>query len=513
MKPFDFNQLFILDLANNHQGDMVHATHIIQQIGQVVKQHGMRAGLKLQFRELDSFIHPAFKDKQEPKHIPRFLGTRLSTDDFKKLVDEVRRQNLLTICTPFDEPSVDLIHQLDIQVIKIASCSATDWPLLERAADSGRPVIFSTGGLSLEQIEQVVSFFDYKNVDFALMHCVAIYPTPTDKLQLNQIDLLKSRFPQIPIGWSTHEDPNDTTPIQIAHAKGARLFERHVGISTKKYKLNAYSSTPPQLDLWFKAYQEAVDACGGQRRCPAPPEEMISLNSLMRGVFAKQTIREGDSIRPSQIFFAMPLQKGQLRSGQWRDSLVANRDYQVGELLDVAVADSPVTDQELIYRVILQAKGMMNAARIFIGQNSPIEISHHYGLSRFREFGCILIDCVNRSYCKKLVVMLPRQKHPYHYHKQKEETFQLLHGDLEVELDGQPTNLKPGDQVLVPRECWHKFHTLDGAIFEEISTTAYQNDSYYEDDKIAILPRESRKTKIPNWGTMVQNYLQDISWM
>lgn len=97
--------------------------------------------------------------------------------------------------------------------------------------------------------------------------------------------------------------------------------------------------------------------------------------------------------------------------------------------------------------------------------------------------------------------MLPRQKHPYHFHKRKEETFQLLYGDLEVEIDGHKTPLDKGDTLLIRGGEWHKFHTLDGAIFEEISTTHYNDDSYYEDEKIAKMPREKRKTMIENWET------------
>jgi N-acetylneuraminate synthase len=101
-----------------------------------------------------------------------------------------------------------------------------------------------------------------------------------------------------------------------------------------------------------------------------------------------------------------------------------------------------------------------------------------------------------------LVIQLPRQKHPYHFHKQKEETFQLLYGDLEVELDGKRIKPQVGDTILVKPGEWHKFHTLDGAIFEEVSTTHFNNDSFYEDERIARLPREERKTSIANWNAL-----------
>ena len=94
---------------------------------------------------------------------------------------------------------------------------------------------------------------------------------------------------------------------------------------------------------------------------------------------------------------------------------------------------------------------------------------------------------------------MPRQKHPYHFHKKKEETFQLLAGDLEVVLDGEKYSLHPGDIFLVNTNSWHKFHTLDGAIFEEVSSTHYNDDSYYEDPNIARMTREERKTNVDDW--------------
>lgn len=505
-KTFDFENLFTYDLANNHQGDVKHGLRIIREIGKVNAAAGVRGAFKFQFRQLDTFIHPEFKDRQDVKHIPRFMSTALSREDYQQLLAAVTANGMYSMCTPFDEESVDLIHELGIEIIKVASCSAADWPLLEKIAAANQPVVASTAGLSMDKIDRLVSFFEIKNVHFALMHCVALYPTPLEKLELNQIRLLKERFPQVPVGFSTHEDPNNYIPVRLAYALGARLFERHVGIGTDKYTLNAYSSTPDQVAGWLSAYKEAVAACGGENRSPATPAELASLRSLMRGVYARKKIEKGKKITRDKVFFAMPLQEGQLSSGDWvGEGMVADVDYAANQPLNLEVANSSLPDREIIYRIMLQVKGMLNQARIHIGRESSIEISHHYGLVRFREFGAVIIDCINRQYCKKLVIMLPRQKHPYHYHEKKEETFQLLCGDLEVELGGRRIKAEPGDTILVKPGEWHKFHTLDGAIFEEVSTTHYNNDSFYEDERIARLPRESRKTVIPNWHVIQGN--------
>ena len=90
MSSFDFANLFILDLANNHQGDLAHGTRIISEASRVVREANVRAAVKFQFRDLDSFIHPDHQTGSSAPHIPRFLGTRLSTNDYKRLFQVVK---------------------------------------------------------------------------------------------------------------------------------------------------------------------------------------------------------------------------------------------------------------------------------------------------------------------------------------------------------------------------------------------------------------------------------------
>jgi N-acetylneuraminate synthase len=496
MTTLSGQDLFVFEMANNHQGDLEHGRRIIEEMGKIAREEGVRAGVKFQFRQLDTFIHPAYRTGGDNKHIPRFLDTRMERAEFQALADAVRAAGLLTICTPFDEESVDVIEDLDIEIIKVASCSATDRPLLERIARTGAPVIASTAGLNIGQIDRLVSLLGGRVPELALMHCVALYPTPDDQLRLNQIEVLRNRYPQLTVGFSTHEEPGNTTAIRVAYAKGARIFERHVGMGTERYRLNAYSSSPEQVRDWVRAYKEARAMCGGEHRAPAYPDEIASLRTLMRGVFLKRDVAKGQPLTRDDVFFAMPIAEGQLDSGRWREGLVADRAYAANEPMQDLIVAQPPTRDETVYDIVLQVKGMLNQARIALGPDAQAEISHHYGLERFREFGAVIVTCINRDYAKKLLVMLPRQKHPYHYHKRKEETFQLLFGDMEIEADGHVTRLRPGDTFLVMPGTWHKFHTLDGAIVEEVSTTHYTNDSFYDDERIARMPLEARKTKV-----------------
>jgi len=500
-KNFDFKDLLILDMANNHQGDVEHGLNIVRSFAKVVKENKSRAALKFQFRELDTFIHADHQKSSDHKQVQRFLSTRLPWDKYQKLLDEVRGQGLVSMCTPFDEASVDVICDMDFDVIKVASCSGKDWPLLEKIADADKPVIFSTGGLTLRDIDNLVSFFQHRGVHFAIMHCVAIYPTPDQNMNLNQIALLRNRYPGIHIGWSTHETPEDMVPVQLAVALGAELFERHIGIAMEKAPLNAYSSTPEQVAQWIETKQRAQLLCGPKERQPASEAEQSAIDGLKRGVYAKHKIRRGSVIEIDHVYLAIPYVEGQLDSGNFKVGIVSKNDVAVNKpIFEDKVALPGSKDEMIIKHAVHEVKAMLNEARIHLGPEFKVEYSHHYGIQKFLETGAVLIECVTRDYCKKLVVQLPKQKHPSHYHALKEETFQVLYGQLECTVDGRHRTLLPGESVVVLPGVWHSFKTEGGVIFEEISSRAHDNDSFYEDKSINKLARAERKTVVDHWG-------------
>jgi len=505
MSNFSYDNLFVLDLANNHQGSVEHGLKIIKECGKVARKHNIRAVMKFQFRQYDTFIHPDHFNGSDNIHIPRFLSTQLTRKEWEVLFSAVKYEGMLAMCTPFDNESVPVISEMDFDIIKVASCSAKDWPLLEEIARASKPVIASTGGLTLDDIDNMVSFFSHRGVQLALMHCVSIYPIPTEDFHLNHIDTLKNRYKNITIGWSTHENQDEIAPVQIAVAKGAKMFERHVGYEAKDIKLNLYSSTPKQLDKWFKAYKYAVDLCGSKTDNsdrPITNVERESLEGLQRGVFAKKEVKKGSLLTINDVYFAMPFVPGQVSSESWVDGgIVANRLLKINEPVfpdDIAITRN--IENEVLKNSIHEVKAMLNKASIALNSEFGIEFSHHYGAKNFREVGALIIDCINREYCKKLIVVLPGQKHPSHFHKRKEETFQVLTGVFESVIDGHHRVMHPGETALVQPGVWHEFWSKDGCIIEEVSTTHYDNDSVYNDKKINDLKRSERKTVVKNWG-------------
>lgn len=488
-----FNGLFIFEMANNHQGDVQHGIRIIKEMGSLAKKHGIKAAVKLQYRQLDTFIHPDFRNDTKAKHISRFLSTELNPDQFLELVRAIKAEGMISMCTPFDEESVDLILNHEIEIIKIASCSADDWPLLEKIVKTNKPIIASTGGLSLLEIDNLVTFLGHRDSNFAVLHCVGIYPSPNDVLNLNFIGKIKQRFPDLTIGYSGHEAPDNLDVIKVAIAKGAEIFERHVGVPTETITLNGYSMNPTETDEWISAAKVAWQICGNVLK-NVTKEEGDSLLSLKRGVFAKRPILKGEELKPEDVFYAMPCSEGQTNSSQFgriRARFIASKDYAPNE----AIFETSALDQYYQIRSIIhEAKGLLSEAGIVLNKHAEIELSHHYGLDQFHKFGILIVNLVNREYCKKIIVVFPGQHHPEQHHLKKEETFHVMSGKLGVSLNGIDSTLEKGDIVTVERGVKHAFWSEKGAIIEEVSTTHYRNDSFYTDPKINELDPMQRKT-------------------
>jgi sialic acid synthase SpsE/mannose-6-phosphate isomerase-like protein (cupin superfamily) len=492
--------LFVLEMANNHMGDISHGAKVIREFGAVCRGFpDFSFAFKLQYRDLDTFIHPEAKHREDLKYVKRFLETRLTRNDFDFLVGVMREEGFLTMSTPFDEASVDVVDAQRLDFIKVASCSFTDWPLLERIVQTNKPIIASTAGATLEEIDRVVSFLLHRQKDFAILHCVGEYPTPDENLHLSQIDFLMNRYPEVRIGFSTHEDPSNTDVVKLAVAKGARLFEKHVGVETPDYGLNAYSASPNQVRAWLEAATYALTLCGeGGSRLPVNPTEIASIRSLRRGVFARRDIDVGESIGNDDVYFAFPPEEGQYQANDWSKysfwSVTAPLEKNA-PLSNDSVRRDDVGDQ---VRVLVEdVKEFLRRSAIQIPGGVDLELSHHYGLDRFCEVGLTLMTVINRGYCKKLMVSLPGQIHPEQFHRQKEETFHILHGDVELTLDGVTTHHGPGSVVVIEPGVKHAWVSRTGAIIEEISSTHHGNDSFYTDE--AINKNLKRKTLLTYW--------------
>jgi N-acetylneuraminate synthase len=316
-----FDNLFVLEMANNHWGSLERGKQIVREFAKVVKDNKVRAAIKLQFRDVDTFIHPAFKDSTS-RYIQKTENTKLNYSEFKILVDYIRKHDCIPMATPFDEKSVDWCVDLKFPIIKIASSDINDWVLLNKIANTEKPVIVSTGGANDKQMDDVVHFFTQRNIPIALNHCVSKYPSEDDELELNQIDYLRFKYPDLTVGFSTHEHTDWYSSMLISYAKGVRLWERHIDIPYPighiQQEVSSYCSLPSQIDVWFKAFNTAVNMCGtsANSRRVIDDKETDYLEALYRGLYLKHDIAKGSTLSMEDLYSAVPYQKecGQLSS-------------------------------------------------------------------------------------------------------------------------------------------------------------------------------------------------------
>jgi len=484
-------------MANNHMGDLNHAKKLIDEFSKISKKFpDFKFGFKLQFRNLKTFIHKSKKNRTDLHYIKRFKETELSELEFQKIIHYIKKRGFISVTTPFDEESVDLAKKLGVEILKIASCSFNDWSLLEKVAKTNKPIIASTAGANEEQIDKVIAFLKNREKNFVIMHCVAEYPTPNKNLNLSRLKYLINKYPEINFGYSTHEDPSETEIISIAIGMGAQVFEKHVGLETNKYKLNKYSATPQVVDNWLKSAEKTYEILGEKKNIfKKNIKELTSLNSLKRGLFAKKNIKKGTIITKNDFYLAFPPEKNQILADDISKYNKITSKKNINKDQSFTKENSKVfNNRNKIYKIINDANFLLKKSNHIFSGPIEYEISHHYGLENFSKYGLVMLNIINGDYCKKILVLFKNQKHPEQFHKVKKETFHILHGSLELKLNGKNEIKNKGDIITINPKIKHEFSTKTGAVIEEISTTHYKADSFYTDKKIH--KNKSRKTII-----------------
>jgi len=500
MKSSDEKPLIVLEMANNHMGDVSHGKALISALAEVVRPHRATFdfAVKYQFRQLDTFIHPDYRGG-DLKFVKRFEETFLTDAQWDDLIGHGRDQGFLLIITPFDEPSVKRALSYDVDVLKIASCSLADWPLLEVVAKANKEIIFSTAGANLGSIDNMVTFFSNRSVKTTLMHCVGLYPTPFEQLNIGQVAFYANRYPGVRVGYSTHEDPSLTETGAISLALGARVFEKHVALQTDEYDRNAYSASPAELKLWLESLARAIVSVGQmQEKVQNQESEILSLRDLQRAMFAKRDIEAGKVVTTADVYFAIPYAAGGYVANDFSKyaKFTSTKAIKANEAVN---SDNCSVDnmRKEILEVVNEITPFVKKSGVVIPEGAVLELSHHFGIEKIKKTGLAMITVVNEEYCKKVLVLLPGQSHPEQYHKKKKETFHVVYGSVNITLDGVASVIKTGDVVTILPEVKHAFATSDGCVIEEISSTHFTDDSYYTDPAVAA--NENRKTFINFW--------------
>lgn len=353
-----FENFFVLEMANNHWGSVERGLKLIRDHGTIVRFNNIKASIKLQFRDVDEFIHPNFKGVEDNRYIKKTEDTKLSKEDFSRLVEEIKNVGCIPMATPFDEASVDLCVEFDMPIIKIASSDMNDWVLIEKIASTRRPVIVSTGGASEKDLDDLVHFFEKRDIPLAINHCVSLYPSEDGELDLDQIDYLKNRYPRHVIGLSTHEYHDWHSSMLISYGKGARTWERHVDIDYQGVPVSKYCSLPEQCDIWFKSFHKAAEMCGGysERRRNISRREVEYLDALVRGAYAKKDLDKGYIFSKESFardfYLAVPLQKGQLSCREVMNGEKLTQGLKMNDPLTIDHIDGPYNENDKLRNII-----------------------------------------------------------------------------------------------------------------------------------------------------------------
>ena len=148
--------LFIFEMANNHQGCVAHGKNIIRYCSELTRKYNLNACIKFQLRDLKTFVAKSALNSNL-KYVDRFLSTELDLNQFSELTLFARECGLKVMGTVFDEESISSFNSLNLDYLKIASCSIDDYPLLEELSKIDRPTFLSTGGASFSDISKAIS--------------------------------------------------------------------------------------------------------------------------------------------------------------------------------------------------------------------------------------------------------------------------------------------------------------------------------------------------------------------
>ncbi|MBI4061534.1 MAG: N-acetylneuraminate synthase family protein [Elusimicrobia bacterium] len=206
-----------------------------------------------------------------------------------KLVAHCRKRKILFLSTPFDEECADKLSPF-LPAFKIASYELTHVPLLKHLARTKKPLILSTGGATVPEIDRVLSHL--RGAPVCLMQCTAKYPAPPDSLNLRVIPALKKRY-GVPVGLSDHSLDAVAAPV-AAVALGADILEKHFTLSRKmKGPDHSYAVEPSELAALVASVRMASAMLGDGRKRPHAAE--AELRDYRRGLFTTRALGQGEA--------------------------------------------------------------------------------------------------------------------------------------------------------------------------------------------------------------------------
>lgn len=290
----------IAEVGQNHQGDLKIAREYIR----IFAFEGADA-IKFQTRNNQYLFSPdayAAPYQSENAFADTYGAHRekleLDPECLPILIADCRTHGVKFMSTPFDEPSLERLDGVGVDILKVASFDLGNLPLINRIAKLGKPVVISVGGGKADQIRSSVEVLRQHNDEIAVLHCVSEYPCEYNRLGLSNIQTLIREFPDCVIGSSDHFNGILSGPI--AYMMGARVFEKHVTLN------HAWKGTDHSFALEPEGFRKFVRDIKRVRHMlpPKPAAELGSeqvFKKLGKSLTAYRTIAAGEKLKLDNV--------------------------------------------------------------------------------------------------------------------------------------------------------------------------------------------------------------------
>lgn len=294
--------LVIAEIGINHNGDLDEAFALVDaalQAGAEVIKH--------QTHVVEDEMVPAAKEVI-PSHTSESIyqimeRCALGEEDETALKDYVESKGAIFISTPFSRAAADRLERMDVEAYKIGSGECNNYPLIRHVASFGKPMIVSTGMNDIESVRKTVEIMEQTGVDYALLHCTNIYPTPSHLVRLGAMQELQSEFPNAIIGLSDHTTSN--LACFGAVAMGASVLERHFTDRMDRPGPDILNSMDPvALKELIIGSQEISKMRGGKKA--AVPEEQGTIDFAFATVVSTKAIAAGEEFSEQNTWVKRP---------------------------------------------------------------------------------------------------------------------------------------------------------------------------------------------------------------
>ena len=300
----------VAEIGHNHQGEVEKAKALIH----AAKECGVDA-VKLQKRDNRTlYTRALYEAPYDNEHSfgvtygEHREALELSTADWLELREFSREEGVTLFGTVFDEPSADLLAELDLPAFKIASADLVNTPLLRHVAALGKPVFLSTGGGTLEDVERAVDTILPLNPQLCVMQCTASYPCEVDELNLRVIESYRMRFPDLVVGLSDHQ--SGIAMAVVGYLLGARVIEKHFTLDHAwKGSDHAFSLMPEGMRRLVRDLHRVPVALGDGAKRPLASEER-PLEKMGKKLVAARDLPAGHVVGPGDLVAKSPADGG-----------------------------------------------------------------------------------------------------------------------------------------------------------------------------------------------------------